>query len=185
MVTGKVPWRLAVLVVLVTAWLLSPVSAIATTVTFQPSEARPGTDVTVTGALCTYQGSEQIVFSDRFFGQLPDGETERFKPDAVVFVTPIGGEQTEFGLNTSVQRFTVPRLPVGDYYLYFNCLDASVCCIPLEPTFRILAVPDTGTASLLRAEPSTPWWVLGLAFALGLGMGAIRMRSTRSRVYRS
>ena len=30
------------------------------------------------------------------------------------------------------------------------CWDADACCVPLEPTFRVLGVPDTATASVAR-----------------------------------
>jgi hypothetical protein len=174
-------WRPASLILLGAVLLVWPVSAAATVVTFQPSEGRPGTEVTVLGDLCLYQLGEQMLFSDRVVPQLPDGQTDVFKPVAVAEVTPVGGQQTENGIDTSVQVFAVPRLPAGDCYLYLNCLDNDVCCVPLEPTFRVLAAPDTSTESVLRPGTGTPWWVLGLAFALGFGVTAIRSRSIRLR----
>jgi hypothetical protein len=101
---------------------------------------------------------------------------------ATAILTPVGGAETEFGVIDAAARFVVPRLPADRYYLYVACLDADACCVPLDPTFRVLAVPDTATEPVLRAETGGPWWVLGLAFALGFAMTAIRFRSTRQRV---
>ena len=53
---------------------------------------------------------------------------------------PVGGEPTENGIGTTVQTFVVPKLPAGDYFLYAACNEASACCEPLEPTFRVLGV---------------------------------------------
>jgi hypothetical protein len=165
----------------VALWLVWPVSVEATTVVFDPPSGRPGTEVTVFGDVCLYQGGERVEFSDRFVPQTPEGATAFFTPVAAVEVSPIGGEETEFGIDTSVQAFTVPRMPTGDYYLYVSCTDASACCVLLEPTFRVLAVPDTSTDRGLPMGTPGPVWVLGLAFVVGLGMVALRRPAAGNR----
>ena len=160
-------------------WLIWPASAAATRVTFDPAVAPHGTEVEISGDICLYQGGDTLLFSDRFIPQLPDGSTGNFRPVAVAPVTPVGGTQTEYGTDTSIQEFTVPRLPAGDYYLYLSCMEADACCVPLEPTFRVLAVPDTSTEQMAREDTGVPLWVLSLAFTLGLGVADARMRSGR------
>jgi len=177
----RLPWLLASLVALGAVVLVWPVSAVAIGVTFEPPEGRPGTTVSIPGGPCGLAQDDQVWFSDRFVPQLPDGQTEFFKPVAAVALTPVGGELTENGIvNTIAQTFVVPKLPAGDYYLYAACTEASACCVPLQPTFRVLAAPDTATYSRVPYGTAPLWPVLGLAFAVGGAMMAFRLRSTNS-----
>ena len=180
MSTGLGSLRPASLIVLCAASLVWPVSASATTVKLEPAEAPPGTVVTVLGQICLYQGGDTLLFSDRFVPQLPDGITDDFTPVAEADVAPVDGEGTDYGIETSVQRFTVPDMPAGDYFVYLSCSDASACCLPLEPTFRVMAAPDTATELRPRAETDVPGLILVLAFILGLGMTTVWMHSSRS-----
>jgi hypothetical protein len=174
------PWLAASLVALGAVVLASPAPAYALNVNFEPSQGVPGSTISIPESLCPYQpGLDQVWFSDRFVLQDPDGITEFFRPVATAILTPVGGTETEFGIFDAAASFIVPRLPAGRYYLYVACWEASACCLPLQPTFRVLATPDTATEEVSRAESGTPWWVLGLAFTLGLGMTAMRRRSSR------
>jgi hypothetical protein len=138
--------------------------------------------VTISGPVCTvYQDNDFIWFSDEFAPQLPDGQTDIGRPDAVAVLTPVGGVVTENGITTTVQTFVVPKLPAGDYFLYAACNEASACCEPLEPTFRVLGIPDTSTYEPVRSDAGPQWIVLGVAFAVGLAMILTRSRSSVSR----
>ena len=182
----RLPWLAASLVALGAVVLASPAPAAALIVTFEPSQGHPGSKISIPKTICPYQqrGLDQVWFSDRFVPQGQDGITASFRPVATATLTPVGGTETEFGIIDAAATFVVPRLPAGRYYLYMACWDADACCVPLEPTFRVLAAPDTATKGVLRAESGGPWWVLGLAFALGFGMTALRLRSTRLRLGR-
>jgi hypothetical protein len=159
--------------------LASPAPAAAVDVTFEPSQARPGSNISIPETICLYQpGLDQVWFSDRLVPPSPEGITD-FRPVATAILTPVGGEETEFGIIDAAARFVVPRLPAGRYYLYVACWDADACCVPLQPTFRVLGAPDTSTEQVPRAETGAPWWVLGLAFGLGFAVTAIRLGDRR------
>jgi hypothetical protein len=168
------------LIVIATVWLVWPGSVFAADVTYEPAAGKPGTRITVFGDICVYQLGEQLLFSDRSVPLLPDGETDTFKPVAAVDIVPIDGEQTKNGITTSRQVFVVPRIPGGNYYLYLNCLDADACCTLLEPTFSVLAAPETSTVSTVRYRTSVPWLFLSASFAIGVALMAHRLRMTRS-----
>jgi hypothetical protein len=171
---------LASLILLAAILPMSAASAAAeASVKYEPPEGRPGTEVSVSGLVCGYyQGDDQLWFSDRFVPQLSDGSTVVFDPVAAAALTPISGAQTEYGIQTSAQAFIVPRLPAGDYYLYAACTDADACCVPLEPTFRILGTPNTSTTPPPQAQIERLWLVVVLGFVVGLAMMALRVRSS-------
>ncbi len=142
----------ASLVALGAVVLASPAPAAAVDVTFEPSQGRPGSKIAIPETICAYQqsGLDQVWFSDRFVPPSPDGITD-FRPVATAILTPVGGTETEFGIIDAAARFVVPRLPAGRYYLYVACWDADACCVPLEPTFRVLGAPDTSTEEVLTS----------------------------------
>lgn len=161
--------------------LVWPERADAATVVYNPSQARPGTTITISGPVCgLYQDNDFVLFSDRFAPQLPDGITDLPRADASAVLTPVGGELTEHGIFTNLQTFVVPKLPAGDYFLYGSCNDASACCVPLEPTFRVLGAPNTSTEEALQTETGPPWLVLGVVFAVAFAM-IMRFRSINPR----
>ena len=145
-------------------WLAAPAAAAAYPVTFDPPAARPGGTVLVSPNRCGYADPmyDYILFSSKLVEPSPEGIID-LRPDATAHLIPVGGEASEFGIMDSDARFVVPRLPAGDYYVYLSCYDADACCVPIEPTFRVLSIPDTSVAAPRNTAGATVA-VLALVF---------------------
>ena len=179
------PMLLAALTLLGALWFAVPVSAVAADVTFEPSDGRPGTTVSIPGGVCGYADDlDQMRFSDRFVPPSPDGIID-FKPAATAALTTVGGEPTEWGIfNATAQTFVVPRLPAGEYHLYAACWNASACCVPLEPTFQVLGAPDTSTEEgpgpgIAAAGSTDTISRFVLVILAGVGASALVLNSSR------
>lgn len=151
-------------------------------VTFDPPQGRPGSKISVPETICgIYEPTvDQIWFSDRFVPQNPDGSTAFFSPEGTADIIPEPGEATDFGIVDNGMTFVVPRVPAGEYYLYVSCSDASACCVPLQPTFQVLALPDTATVSPTRSGTAIPMLVLGLSFGIGAAFMTFRLRRPKT-----